>query len=154
MNKSTIFLLSSPTVLASMVLMLLSDKPAEARETETNLVSSKTQAASPGKLNCNRTNCTGNNHLASFERTFTFTAPDRQLEPEAYPNLERTPEGHLILEFTEEESAAAIELFGCDCIKSINALRQMRGIAIGVEGDRILPGSRIKTCSENRLKSK
>ena len=43
-------------------------------------------------------------------------------------------------------------LFGCDCIKSINALRQMRGIALGVEGDRILPGSPIKTCSENRLR--
>ncbi len=29
---------------------------------------------------------------------------------------------------------------------------QMRGIALGVEGDRILPGSPIKTCSENRLR--
>ncbi len=54
--------------------------------------------------------------------------------------------------FTEEESAAAIALFGCDCVKSINALRQMRGIALGVEGERILPGSPIKTCSENRLR--
>ncbi|NJK57914.1 MAG: hypothetical protein HC939_18935 [Pleurocapsa sp. SU_5_0] len=154
MNKSTILLLSSPTVLGSMLLMLLSDKPAEARETEQNSILLKTQAASPAKLNCDRINCTGNNHLASFERTFTFTAPEQQLEPEAYPNLERTPEGHLILEFTEEESAAAMKLFGCDCIKSINALRQTRGISIGVEGDRILPGAPIKTCSENRLKSK
>ena len=152
MNKSTILLLSSPTVLGSMLLMLLSDKPAEARETKQNPTWSKTQAASPANLNCgNSNNCTGNNHLASFERTFTFTAPDLQLEPEAFPNLERTPEGHLILEFTEEESAAAMKLFGCDCIKSINALHQMRGIAIGVEGDRILPGAPIKTCSENRM---
>lgn len=167
MGKSTILLLSSPTVLASMVLMHLSDKPAEARETEQNLILSKTQAASQVKLNCdrvarreasplgypkgNRTDCMGNNYLASFERT--FTAPDRQLEPEAYPNLDKTPEGHLILEFTEEESAAAIKLFGCDCVKSLNALRQMRGIPIGVEGDRILPGAPIQTCSENRLKS-
>lgn len=154
MSTSTILLLSSPTVLASMVLMLLSDKPAEARETEQNPILLKTQAVSQANLNCDRANCTGNNYLASFERTFTFTAPDRQLEPEAYPNLEKTPEGHLILEFTEEESAAAMKLFGCDCVKSLNALRQMRGIPIGVEGDRILPGPRIKTCSENRLKSK
>jgi hypothetical protein len=162
MSTSTILLLSSPTVLASMVLMLLSDKPAEARETEQNPILLKTQAVSQANLNCdrvaypkgNRANCTGNNYLASFERTFTFTAPDRQLEPEAYPNLEKTPEGHLILEFTEEESAAAMKLFGCDCVKSLNALRQMRGIPIGVEGDRILPGAPIKTCSENRLKSK
>ncbi|MGL5834939.1 MAG: hypothetical protein ACRC1Z_17160 [Waterburya sp.] len=151
MGKSKILLLSSPTVLASMVLMHLSDKPAEARETEQNLILSKTQAASQVKLNCDRTDCMGNNYLASFERT--FTAPDRQLEPEAYPNLDKTPEGHLILEFTEEESAAAIKLFGCDCVKSLNALRQMRGIPIGVEGDRILPGEPIQTCSENRLKS-
>jgi hypothetical protein len=137
-----------------MLLMLLSDKPAEARETEQNPILSKTQAASQANLNCDRANCTGNNYLASFERTFTFTAPDRQLEPEAYPNLERTPEGHLILEFTEEESAAAMKLFGCDCVNSLNALRQMRGIPIGVEGDRILPGAPIKTCNENRLKSK
>jgi hypothetical protein len=152
MGKSTILLLSSPTVLASMLLMLLSDKPAEARETKQNSILFKTQAASQVNLNCARTDCMGNNHLASFERT--FTAPDRQLEPEAYPNLDKTPEGHLILEFTEEESAAAIKLFGCDCVKSLNALRQMRGIPIGVEGDRILPGPRIKTCSENKLKSK
>lgn len=135
-------------MLALMVLMLLFDKLAEARETEPSLVLSKTQAASQANLNCDRANCTGNNHLASFEHTFTFTkseeapsfdggvsltAPDGQLEPEAYPNLERTPEGHLILEFTEEESEAASELFGCNCIKSINALRQLRGFAIGVE---------------------
>lgn len=159
MGKSTILLLSSPTVLASMLLMILSDKPAEARETKQNSILLKTQAASQVNLNCdrvaypkgNRTDCMGNNHLASFERT--FTAPDRQLEPEAYPNLDKTPEGHLILEFTEEESAAAIKLFGCDCVKSLNALRQMRGIPIGVEGDRILPGAPIQTCSENRLKS-
>jgi len=152
MNKSTILLLSSPAVLGSILLMLLSDKPAEARETEQNSTWSKTQAPSTANLNCsNRNNCTGNNHLASFERTFTFTAPDHQLESEAFPDLERTPEGHLILEFTEEESAAAIKLFGCDCIKSINALRQMRGVAIGVEGDLILPGAPIKTYSENRL---
>ncbi|MEN9567079.1 MAG: hypothetical protein RLZZ69_2275 [Cyanobacteriota bacterium] len=154
MSKLSILLLSSPTVLGSMLLMLLSDKPAEARETEQNPILSKTQAASQANLNCDRANCTGNNYLASFERTFTFTAPDRQLEPEAYPNLERTPEGHLILEFTEEESVAAMKLFGCDCVNSLNALRQMRGIPIGVEGDRILPGAPIKTCNENRLKSK
>ncbi|MGK7892260.1 MAG: hypothetical protein AB4372_01040 [Xenococcus sp. (in: cyanobacteria)] len=149
MNKSTILLLSSPTILSSMLLLLLSDKPAEARENEQHPILSKTQAASQGDLNCDRANCTGNNHLVSFERI--FTAPDQQLEPEMFPNLERTPEGHLILEFTEEESETAIKLFGCDCVKSINALRQMRGIAIGVEGNRILPGPPIQTCSENRL---
>ncbi|ARV61539.1 hypothetical protein BZZ01_25510 [Nostocales cyanobacterium HT-58-2] len=31
------------------------------------------------------------------------------------------------LEFTEEESDAAIQLFGCDCPACINSLRQLRG---------------------------
>lgn len=32
------------------------------------------------------------------------------------------------LEFTEAESDASVELFGCDCPACINALRQMRGL--------------------------
>lgn len=32
------------------------------------------------------------------------------------------------LEFTEEESDASVELFGCDCPACINALRQLRGL--------------------------
>lgn len=151
MSKLSIMLLSSPTILGSMLLMLFSDKPAEAKEIEENLILQKTQTASQANLGCNRAVCTGNTHLANFERT--FIASDEQSAAEDYPNLERTPEGHLILEFTEEESDAAIALFGCDCVKSLNALRQMRGIAIGVEGNRILPGPPIKTCSENRLKT-
>ncbi|GAB1542007.1 hypothetical protein NUACC21_46800 [Scytonema sp. NUACC21] len=31
------------------------------------------------------------------------------------------------LEFTDEESDAAIQLFGCDCPACINSLRQLRG---------------------------
>jgi hypothetical protein len=30
----------------------------------------------------------------------------------------------------------------------------MRGIVIGVKGDRVLPSAPIKTCNKNRLKSK
>jgi len=33
-----------------------------------------------------------------------------------------------VLEFSEEESNAAIALFGCDCPLCLNALRQMRGL--------------------------
>ncbi len=50
--------------------------------------------------------------------------------------------------FIEEESDAAVALFGCDCVKAINALRQLRGIPIGVEGDRILPGPMIRPCTQ------
>lgn len=33
-----------------------------------------------------------------------------------------------MLQFSEEESDAAIAMFGCDCINCINALRQLRGL--------------------------
>ena len=66
-----------------------------------------------------------------------------------FSNVEKTTEGHLILEFTEEESDAAIEMFGCDCVNSINALRQIRGVTIGVEGNTIIPGPKIKPCNQS-----
>ncbi len=33
-----------------------------------------------------------------------------------------------MLEFTDEESDAAVRLFGCDCLVCINAVRQSRGL--------------------------
>ena len=33
-----------------------------------------------------------------------------------------------MLDFTEEESDAAVALFGCDCPLCINSLRQLRGL--------------------------
>lgn len=37
---------------------------------------------------------------------------------------EQTP----MLDFTEEESDAAVALFGCDCPRCLNSLRQLRGL--------------------------
>jgi len=37
---------------------------------------------------------------------------------------------HLFLEFTLEESNAAIALFGCDCPAHINQLRRLRGLPL------------------------
>lgn len=37
---------------------------------------------------------------------------------------------HPFLEFTLEESKAAIALFGCDCPAHLNQLRQMRGLPL------------------------
>ncbi len=39
-------------------------------------------------------------------------------------------EEHPFLEFTLEESKAAIALFGCDCPAHLNQLRQMRGLPL------------------------
>ena len=53
-----------------------------------------------------------------------------------------------LLYVSEEESDTAVRMFGCDCVKAINALRQLRGIPVGVEGDRILPGPLIRPCTQ------
>ncbi|MEC4817591.1 MAG: hypothetical protein SAK29_30620 [Scytonema sp. PMC 1069.18] len=39
----------------------------------------------------------------------------------------KTDKNIAMLNFTEEESNAAIQLFGCDCPYCINSLRQLRG---------------------------
>lgn len=145
-NKLSLFLLSSPT-LASMLLMLLTDKPAQAVELDRSTRFEKVEKAPKANLTCSQNNCTGNASLASFTDIFVKETGKDNLS-EKFPNLERTPEGDLILEFTEEESNSAIALFGCDCVKSINALRQIRGISIGVEGNKILPGPVIKPCNQ------
>jgi hypothetical protein len=122
--------------------MSLTDKPAQAAELDIQTTPQKapTGNAHQANLDCERQSCTGNAHLANFTKVFG--------EDDEFTNLEETPEGHLILEFTEEESNSAIALFGCDCVKALNALRQMRGISVGVEGNIILPGPEIKPCNQ------
>lgn len=143
MNKLSLILLSSPAI-ASILLILVADKPARAADLDSRANIQKTNKAPQANLSCPRQNCTGNNHLANYLK---MIAIDSSTEEE-FSNVKKTPEGHLILEFTEEESDAAIEMFGCDCVNSINALRQIRGIAIGVEGNRIIPGPKIKPCNQ------
>ncbi len=142
MNRLSLILLSGSTVVGSLLLMSLTDKPTKAAELDIQITPQKapTGSAHQGNLDCGRQSCTGNAHLANFTQVFG--------EDDEFANLEKTPEGHLILEFTEEESNSAIAMFGCDCVKALNALRQMRGISVGVEGDTILPGPEIKPCNQ------
>lgn len=144
MYKLSLFLCFSAVLLS-----LDGEKPALATEDNSNTLANQSQKAPKLDLPCNRSECKGNANLASYLKNVAKSEEIRPLEP-GLENLERTPEGHLILEIDEEESYAAIEMFGCDCIVSVNALRQLRGIPIGVEGDRILPGPMIKTCNQPR----
>ena len=98
---------------------------------------------SPSNLNCDRSTCTGNSYLAAIPQV---TNTDNMVEE--FPNVAQDEAGHLLLEVSEEESDTAVNMFGCDCILAINALRQLRGIPIGVEGDRILPGPLIRPCTQ------
>lgn len=144
MNKLSLFLGFS-----AILLSLDGEKPALAQENTSAPLPNQTQKAPNLNLPCNHTECKGNSTLASYLKNMTKTREIPPLEP-GLENLEQTPEGHLILEIDEEESSAAIEMFGCDCITSINALRQLRGIPVGVEGDRLLPGPTIKPCNQPR----
>jgi len=141
MNKLSLIFLSTPTVFGSILLTLLTDKPAMAAELEPTTTAQKTEKAPSANIPCARQNCTGNAHLGRMTQMLKGS------NKAEFSNLETTPEGHLILEISEEESLKAIELFGCDCVNSIDVLRQMRGEKIGVEGN-VLPKEPIKLCNQ------
>lgn len=144
-NLSKILLLSSPAVISSFFLTVFADKPAQALELESNLVPQNNQATPQSNLDCENTSCTGNNYLAKFDNLVNV---DKAQNNQQFPNVKRNQDGDLMLNVTDEESDAAVALFGCDCVKAVNALRQLRGIPIGVEGDRILPGPMIRPCTQ------
>jgi len=61
-------------------------------------------------------------------------------------NLEQNQYGHYILNFTTEESDASIELFGCDCTTSLNKLKRLRGMTVGVHGELLTDSVLTATC--------
>ena len=143
-SLTRIALLSCPTMVGALILNLFYAESAVAVNVEeSNNNSLSAVNPSPSNLQCDRSNCTGNNYLASFPQV-----ENTENNTEDFPNLEQNEDGHLILDVSEEESDTAVSMFGCDCVKAINALRQLRGIPVGVEGDRILPGPLILPCTQ------
>lgn len=142
---SKILLFSSPTLFGACLLNLLHSDSALAVEIEVESPNNSVTSADPAPVNlpCDRTNCTGNRYLAAFPQV-----DNNDNTVEEFPNVDQNEAGHLLLEVTEEESDTAVSMFGCDCVKAINALRQLRGIPVGVEGDRILPGPLIRPCTQ------
>lgn len=137
-----LLLFSSPALVSSLLVSLFHSEPVKASEIEVPRPNFDNQATPSANLECDRTNCTGNNYLAKVPEILGDTSEEQ------FPNLEKNEEGHLLLDVSEEESDTAVQMFGCDCVKAINALRQLRGIPIGVEGDRILPGPLIRPCTQ------
>ncbi len=137
-----LLLFSSPALVSSLLVSLFHSEPVKALEIEPQTPNFDNQATPSANLECDRTNCTGNNYLAKVPEILGDTSEEQ------FPNLEKNEEGHLLLDVSEEESDTAVQMFGCDCVKAINALRQLRGIPIGVEGDRILPGPLIRPCTQ------
>ncbi len=145
MNRQKLWqllLFSSPALLGSFLVNLIHSEPVKAIDIEVPKPNVDNQV-SPTNLDCDRTNCTGNNYLVKSQEILIEIQ-----EVDDFPNVEKNKQGHLLLDVSEEESDTAVQMFGCDCVKAINALRQLRGIPIGVEGDRILPGPLIRPCTQ------
>ena len=140
-----ILLLSCPTMVGAFLLNLFNSESALAVEVDVESPNNSVNSSepSPVSIQCDRSNCTGNRYLAAFPEV---DVTDDTVEE--FPNVEQNEAGHLVLDVTEEESDTAVNMFGCDCVKAINALRQLRGIPVGVEGDRILPGPLIRPCTQ------
>jgi hypothetical protein len=135
MNKLSRALISGSALSAASLLNLLLEQPvlaAHKSAERTNLPQSF--SSNPALFICN--NCAGNDRLASFQR---LSATRKSTVSKSQDPLE--------LNFTDEESDAAVAKFGCDCARSINMLRQTRGIKVGVEGEYLPPTQKINPCN-------
>ncbi|KAB8319599.1 hypothetical protein SD81_012295 [Tolypothrix campylonemoides VB511288] len=116
MNRKFVFtLLSSPVLFASMLSLAMMTQPARANQTVKPATNNLSCTSSPHKatprLTCSRVNNTSGSSVVEF------AAPQGDQNKAAGE-----------LEFTDEESEAAIAKYGCDCVACINGIRQMRGL--------------------------
>lgn len=123
MNKKFLLnLLSSPTVFTSMLSMVMLTQPAHASLRATEVIKTpdgrvcvhSPHGAYPTPLVCIRQ--TNNTNAVASKSTQVVTSN------------QATPTDPAKLEFSEEESNAAINLFGCDCPSCVSALRNLRGL--------------------------
>ncbi|AFY33860.1 hypothetical protein [Calothrix sp. PCC 7507] len=110
MHKFILSLLSTPLLLGSILSM--------------GVMINQAQAIEPENTTADRLSCIRNKHkvgLVCARASVLAQIPNYQ--PEAEPSKDDAP----MLEFNDEESDMAINLFGCDCPACINSLRAMRG---------------------------
>ncbi|MEA5569855.1 hypothetical protein [Calothrix sp. UHCC 0171] len=109
-RKFALTLFSSPVLFASIVSMVMLTQPAQANEViKQDSLTCMRSPAQP-KFVCERRQ--NNTNVSAANQETVEIAPEKVNE----------------LHFTEEESDAAIALFGCDCPSCLNSLRQMRGM--------------------------
>ncbi len=115
-GKFALTLLSSPALFASMISLVVMSQPASAGqnriETGANCLQAGTKNTAVPRFVCQRSS----KHATTIASQADFLLPQ-----------EVVPQGEL--NFTEEESDAAIAMFGCDCPACLNTLRQMRGMS-------------------------
>lgn len=120
MNKKlALALMSSPAMFGSMLSMVMMVNPVHAAEP---VMSATTSCESVPTPHVSRLTCARFSHTTQIASAATPTEVERA-------SVDSAASEPPMLDFTEEESDAAVQLFGCDCIVCINAIRQMRGLA-------------------------
>lgn len=114
MNRLLLTLLVSPTLFGSVMSLSAIANPAQIGETPGQSADSPRCARSPHtqRLTCVRLQAKA--AAANSKPKISWQRPD--------------DEQVAMLDFSEEESDAAVALFGCDCQLCINSLRQLRGL--------------------------
>ncbi len=129
MNKLSLVLISS-SVLSVMTLLtgaLAQSAFAIDKNPQPNILQQSLVSNFSSHFTCDRSECTSSYRSAATQQvTNTKNTPSAATDP-------------VELNFTAEESDAAIAKFGCDCQRSINLLRQTRGMTVGVDGEYLPP---------------
>ena len=116
MNRLLLTLLVSPTLLGSVMSLSAIANPAQIGFTPSQSTDSPRCVRSPHtqRLSCVR--LPAKTAAANSQPKISWQRPaDEQVA---------------MLDFTEEESDAAVAMFGCDCPVCINSLRQLRGVPL------------------------
>jgi hypothetical protein len=116
MNRLLLTLLVSPTLFGSLMSLSAIANPAQITETPGQSTDSPKCVRSPHtqRLSCVR--LPAKTAAANSQPKISWQRPaDEQVA---------------MLDFSEEESDAAVAMFGCDCPVCINSLRQLRGVPL------------------------
>jgi hypothetical protein len=117
-NKLLKILLLSPALLGSMVSVTMMVKAASAAEAIPQGTNPATCVQSSNRFK----------NLVCTRVSQTPNLPQPETQPaETAPKTDDQSSDPMTLEFSEEESDAAVALYGCDCPRCINSLRQLRG---------------------------
>ena len=116
MNRLLLTLLVSPTLFGSLMSLSAIANPAQITETPGQSTDSPKCVRSPHtqRLSCVR--LPAKTAAANSQPKISWQRP--------------ADEEVAMLDFSEEESDAAVAMFGCDCPVCINSLRQLRGVPL------------------------
>jgi hypothetical protein len=127
-RKFSLALLSSPLLFSSMLSLVMMTQPARAEQTVNSTQSSLSCAKNPHSATSNLVCVRVSKTVASSSGRTTATSSSSSVVEFTAPQAQQDPNEPGEFKFTEEESDAAVAMFGCDCPSCLNAVRQMRGL--------------------------